>query len=149
MLYLCLCLSVSVCVAVCLCLCLCLCVCLSVCLCLFVCLSLSPSTTSTKIIIKSNIYIAPNPTRLAQSTSQLKTRMNITVKTWNLHTPDNSSYMHFNLRSRWPPFRNRSRHRGIEEEEKKEKKLTSQTTTTTTATTCPPIQTRTQLKRKL
>ena len=40
------------------------------------------------IIIIRNIYIAPNPTRLAQSTSQFKTRMNITVKACNMHTPD-------------------------------------------------------------
>ena len=30
-----------------------------------------------------------NPTRLAQRTSQFKTRMNITIKTRNMHTPDN------------------------------------------------------------
>ena len=35
-----------------------------------------------------NIYTAPNPTRLAQSTSQFKTRTNITIKTRNMHTPD-------------------------------------------------------------
>ena len=34
-------------------------------------------------------YIAPHPTRLAQSASQFKTRMNISIKTWNMHTPDN------------------------------------------------------------
>ena len=44
--------------------------------------------THKKTIIISNIYIAPNPKRLAQSTSQFKTRMNITIKTWNMHTPD-------------------------------------------------------------
>ena len=40
-------------------------------------------------MIIRNIYIAPNPTRLAQSISQFKTRMNITIKTRNIHTPDN------------------------------------------------------------
>ena len=33
------------------------------------------------IIIIRNTYIAPNPTRLAQSTSQFKTRMNIRINT--------------------------------------------------------------------
>ena len=33
------------------------------------------------IIIIHNTYIAPNPTRLAQSTSQFKTRSIITIKT--------------------------------------------------------------------
>ena len=37
------------------------------------------------IIIIRNTYIAPNPTRLAQSTSQFKTRMNIRINTWNMH----------------------------------------------------------------
>ena len=41
------------------------------------------------VIIIRNIYIAPNPTRLGQSSSQFKTRMNITIKTWDMHTPDN------------------------------------------------------------
>ena len=43
------------------------------------------------IIIIRNTYIAPNPTRLAQSTSQFKTRMNIRMNTWNMHTPDDPS----------------------------------------------------------
>ena len=45
--------------------------------------------SNTIIVIIHNTYIEPNPTRLAQSTSQFKTRMNITIKTWNMHTPDN------------------------------------------------------------
>ena len=40
-------------------------------------------------IIICKTYTAPNPTWLAQSTSQFKTRMNIIIKTWNMHTPDN------------------------------------------------------------
>ena len=36
-----------------------------------------------------NSYIALNPTWLAQSTSQFKTRMDIRINTWNMHTPDN------------------------------------------------------------
>ena len=39
------------------------------------------------IIIIRNTYIAPNPTRLAQSTSQFKTRINARISTWNTHTP--------------------------------------------------------------
>ena len=36
-----------------------------------------------------NTYIAPNATRLAQSTySQVKARMNIRISTWNMHTLD-------------------------------------------------------------
>ena len=41
-----------------------------------------------KLIIIRNSYIAPNPTWLAQSTSQFKTRMDIKINTWNMHTPD-------------------------------------------------------------
>ena len=40
------------------------------------------------IIIIRNSYIAPNPIWLAQSTSQFKTRMDIKINTWNMHTPD-------------------------------------------------------------
>ena len=40
------------------------------------------------IIIIRNSYIAPNPTRLTQSTLQFKTRMDIRTNTWNMHTPD-------------------------------------------------------------
>ena len=40
------------------------------------------------IIYIRNSYIAPNPTRLAQSTSQFKTRMDIKINTRNMHTPD-------------------------------------------------------------
>ena len=40
------------------------------------------------ILIIRNSYIAPNPTWLAQSTSQFKTRMDIRINTWNMHTPD-------------------------------------------------------------
>ena len=40
------------------------------------------------IIIISNTYIAPNPNRPAQSSSHFKTRMNIRINTWNMHTPD-------------------------------------------------------------
>ena len=42
-------------------------------------------------IIIRNSYIAPNPARLAQSTSQFKTRMDIRINTWNIHTPDRSN----------------------------------------------------------
>ena len=42
------------------------------------------------IITICNSYMAPNPTRLAQSTSQFKTRMNVRIKTWNMHTPDDT-----------------------------------------------------------
>ena len=47
-----------------------------------------PDFTLTQliIIIMRNTYIAPNPTRLAQSTSQFKARMNIRINTWNMHT---------------------------------------------------------------
>ena len=41
-----------------------------------------------EIIIIRNSYIAPNPTWLAHSTSQFKTRMDIRINTWNMHTPD-------------------------------------------------------------
>ena len=34
-----------------------------------------------RIIVIGNIHTAPNPTSLAQSTLQFKTRMNITIKT--------------------------------------------------------------------
>ena len=40
------------------------------------------------IIIICNTYIAPNPSQPAQSTLQFKTRMNIRINTWNMHTPD-------------------------------------------------------------
>ena len=40
------------------------------------------------IIIIRNSYVAPNPTWLAQSNSQFKTRMEIRSNTWNMHTPD-------------------------------------------------------------
>ena len=40
------------------------------------------------IIIISNTYIVPNPSIIAQSTSQFKTRMNIRINTSNMHTPD-------------------------------------------------------------
>ena len=40
------------------------------------------------IIIIRNTYIALNPTRLAQSPLQFKTRMDIRINTWNRHTPD-------------------------------------------------------------
>ena len=40
------------------------------------------------IIIICNSYIAPNPAWRAQSTSQFRTRMDIRIKTWNMHTPD-------------------------------------------------------------
>ena len=43
------------------------------------------------IIIRNSYIYAPNPTRLAQSTSQFKTRMDIRIKTWNMHTPDSPS----------------------------------------------------------
>ena len=39
-------------------------------------------------IIIRNSYIAPNPTRLAQSTLQFKARLDIRINTWNMHTPD-------------------------------------------------------------
>ena len=66
---------------------------------LFVCFSNVPLTYMsinceghmyiiTIIIIICNSYIPPNPTRLAQSTSQFKTRMDIGIGTGNLHTPD-------------------------------------------------------------
>ena len=45
-------------------------------------------TITRIIIIIHSTSIAPNPTRLAQSTSQFKTRMNIRINTWNMHTPD-------------------------------------------------------------
>ena len=44
---------------------------------------------SQHLIIICNIYIAPNPTTLAENTSQFKSRMVITIKTWNMHIPDN------------------------------------------------------------
>ena len=42
----------------------------------------------------NNSYITPNPARLAQSTSQFKTRMDIRINTWNMHTPGVSLYPH-------------------------------------------------------
>ena len=39
-------------------------------------------------VIISNTYIAPNPTTVAQSTSQFKTRLDMRINTWNMHTPD-------------------------------------------------------------
>ena len=47
-----------------------------------------PSFQATSVIITRNSYIAPNQTRLAQSTSHFKTRMDIRINTWNIHTPD-------------------------------------------------------------
>ena len=49
---------------------------------------LMDSGGSHHLIIICNIYIAPNPTRLAQSISQFKSGSNITIKTWDMHTPD-------------------------------------------------------------
>ena len=40
------------------------------------------------LIIIHNSYIVPNPTRLAQSTSQFRTRMDIRINTWNMYTLD-------------------------------------------------------------
>ena len=45
-----------------------------------------PSFQATSVIITRNSYIAPNQTRLAQSTSHFKTRMNIRINTWNACT---------------------------------------------------------------
>ena len=54
-------------------------------------LSVPPISSFLIIIIIRNTYIAPYRTRLAQSTSQFKTRMIVRINTRNMHTRDDSS----------------------------------------------------------
>ena len=49
------------------------------------------------IIIIRNSYIAPNPTRLTQSTSQFKTRMDIRIKTRNTRRSNVNSKAQANM----------------------------------------------------